>query len=200
MAMIGLSYPMFAAYTNTSGTVTYSDGRLIGEAVNFDLTVDAGDGNPLYGDNGMVDNDAGTFSSGNITLEVTSLTPANKAWLLGAKTVSRTVGSDTVSELVYDEDLAPIYCGFGIIIKDRTSGTVTYKALVFPKVQCNLPELSVATQGEEIDWQLHELEFTVMRSDEASTDYNGQWVIESPLFTTEALAQTYINTVLNYSE
>lgn len=202
MAKIGLSYPLFAKYANAAGTVTYSEGKLIGHAIEIDLSIESADDNNLYGDNMIVESDTGSFSSGTLTFTTSELTPEVSSWLLGAKTVERTVGTNqTVEEVVFDDDLAPIYCGFGGIIKHRINGANKWQPLVVCKIQPRIPDDAAVTQEDEIEWQTHEIEFGVFRSDEvASGGYNHPWKITpAALMDTEEAAQAYLNAVLNYT-
>lgn len=200
MAKIGLSYPLFAKYANTAGTVTYSEAQLIGHAIEIDLSVESADVNNLYGDNMIVERDTGSFSSGTLTFTTSELTSDVSKWLLGAKEVERAVGEGTVKEVVFDDDLAPIYCGFGGIIKHKINNVTLWQPLVVCKIQPRIPDDAAATQEDEIEWQTHEIEFSVFRSDESSANYNHPWKITPAAFMdTEAAAQAYLNAVLNYS-
>ena len=49
MAKIGVSYPLFAKYNNTAGTITYSEAQLLGHAIEIDISVETSDDNNLYG-------------------------------------------------------------------------------------------------------------------------------------------------------
>ena len=198
MAKIGLSYPLFAKYANSGGTVTYSEGKLIGHAIEIDLSIDSSDDNNLYGDNMIVESDTGTFSSGTLTFTTSELTPEISKWLLGAKEVSRTVGTSTVSEVVFDDDLAPIYCGFGGIIKHRINNATKYQPIVVCKIQSRIPDDAATTQEDEIEWQTQEIEFSVFRSDQVASDsYNHPWKLTpASLMNTESDAQAYLQAVL----
>lgn len=201
MAKIGVSYPLFAKYTNTAGTATYSDAQLLGHAIEVDISVETSEDNNLYGDNMIVESDAGTFNSGTCTFNTSELTPEMSAWLLGAKEVSRTVGSSTVSEVVFDDDLAPAYVGFGFIRKHRINNATKWEPVVLCKLQSRIPDEDVVTQEDEIEWQTHEIEFGIFRSDEVASDsYNHPWKLTpKAMYDTEAAAQAYLNAVLNYT-
>lgn len=201
MAKIGLSYPLFAKYTNTAGTVTYSDGQLLGHAIEIDISAETSEDNNLYGDNMIVESDAGTFNSGTLTFTTSELTPEMSAWLLGAKEVSRTVGGSTVSEVVFDDDLAPAYVGFGGIIKHKINNAIKWQPIVLCKIQPRIPDDAAVTQEDEIEWQTHEIEFGIFRSDEVvSEGVNHPWkVMPKAMYDTEAAAQAYLNAVLNYT-
>lgn len=200
MAKIGLSFPLFAKYANSAGTVTYSEAKFVGHAIEMDITVDAAEDNNLYGDNMIVESDSGTFSSGTLTLTTSELTPDVSKWLLGAKEVSRTIGSSTVSEVVFDDDLSPIYCGFGGVIKHRINNDTKWQPIILTKVQPRIPDDAATTQEDEIEWQTHEIEFGIFRDDQNSTNYNHPWKLTpAELMDTEQEAVAYLSAVLNYS-
>ena len=62
MAKIGLSKPYAAIYSNTGSSVTYSEGALIGKAVELAIELAEGENNILYADNGPVET-ANDFSA-----------------------------------------------------------------------------------------------------------------------------------------
>lgn len=198
MAKIGLSYPLFAKYNNTAGTITYSEAQLLGHAIEIDISVETSDDNNLYGDNMVVESDAGTFNSGTLTLTTSELTPEMSAWLLGAKETE--AGTGTVAEIIFDDDLAPAYLGCGGIIKHRINNATKWQPILLCKVQPRIPDDAVTTQEDEIEWQTHELEFGIFRSDEASTNHNHPWkIMPKAMYDTEADAQAYLNSKLNYT-
>ena len=49
MAVIGLSKPHYAVYANTSGTVSYANGGVLGKAVEVNLEIETSEDNNLYG-------------------------------------------------------------------------------------------------------------------------------------------------------
>ena len=195
MAVTGLSIPVFGKYTNTNGTVTYSEGKTIGHAISYSVDLTTGEDNNLYGDNMIVESDNGTFQSGTLTLTTSELTPDVSKWLLGLTEKTFTVDSDSVTEYVYDDSIQPINLGFGVIEQSIINGVTGYQAIVLPKVVSQIPNNSANTRGETIEWQTKEITFSVMRDDTASH----QWKIESEIFTTEAAAIAYLEAKLGVS-
>lgn len=194
MAVKGLSIPVFGKYTNTNGTVTYSNGMTIGHAIEYSIDVEASDDNPLYGDNKIIEHDKGTFSTGTLTLNTSELTGEASKWLLGLTETSVTVGQSTVTEYVFDDDLAPTVCGFGIIELHQINDVDQYKTVLLPKVKPNIPASAATTKGETIEWQTQEITFTIERSDEEKHPWKKEaW------FTSEADALAYLNAQLGAS-
>ena len=74
MAKIGLSKPYFAVYGNTGETVTYSNGALMGRAVELSIELEGADDNTLYADDGPAET-ANVFAGGTVTLTTDDLLP-----------------------------------------------------------------------------------------------------------------------------
>lgn len=200
MAKIGFSYPVLAEYSNNNGTVTYSNAHVIDHGIEFEFTPDTGTDNNLYGDNMIVESDAGRFNSGTLMLNTTDLQGATALWLLGAKTVERTIGtgsSTTVSEIVFDDGMAPKQVAFGGIVKHMVGGAIKWQPVIYCRMKPQIPADAATTQEDEIDWQTPETEFTVLRSEQVDANYDHPWKF-TPVewFDTEAEAKAYIDAIL----
>lgn len=196
MAIKGLSKPYFGNYAiNASGAAEYTEGVSGGEAIEYSASIETSDDNPLYADNNIKENDHGTFSSGTLSLGTADLTAAASKFLLGAKTVTRTMGEKTVSETVYDDDAKATPKGFGIIEMHQINNSDTFRAVILCKVIMNIPEDAATTKGESVDWQTKTIEGTIQRSDENTANYKHPWKIEA-WFATEEEAEEYLKTVL----
>lgn len=192
MAGVGLSKCYAAKYTSTNGVVSYSDGTLIGKAIEFSTAIEASDNNNLYADNGIAESDS-SFAGGTLTIGTDDLLQDAAALILGITPSEITVGEDSVSELVYNDTINPPDLGYGTIIKKKVGGTsYKHRAVILSKIKFNIPENSATTQGEAIEWQTPSLTATIMRDD--STTH--AWMREAT-FDTEAAADAYIKQVLN---
>lgn len=199
MAIKGLSIPVFAKYHNNNGNVTYTDGIINPHAVEYGMEVEAGDSNPLYADNKIQEDSAGTFSSGTLTLTVDDLIAAVSKYLLGLKEISRTVGGNTVKELIYDDDMNSPYLGVGLIEEHQIDNINHYRAVIIKKVKFNIPAGAATTRGESVEWQTKEITGMIQRSD---SDKNGEkypWMGEA-WFTSEADAIAYLKSMLSVSD
>ena len=194
MATIGLSKPYVATYALDDGDIVYSGGRLIGKAVNLDLSLESGSDNILYGDNGPAEVD-NQFAGGTLTLQTTELDAEAISQILGAPEVELTIaGLETsdASELVFGDSQATPYVGFGAIAKRMINGVIKWVGIVYPKIKfANISE-SIETQGETISWQVPEIAATVMRDDSA----NHVWKRMSSYLDTEDDALLYIQSIL----
>lgn len=165
MAKIGLSKPYFGIYANSSGTISYTNGGLIGKYTECSLELEDGEDNTLYGDNAPAESDR-TFAGGTFTMSTTDLDPAVMKKILGTSTTSIT-GQTGKNWNDFDDDQAVPYVGIGGIVKKRVNNTDAYYAFVLPKAMFRNPGLTVTTQGETIEWQTEEIVADIFRSDNA---------------------------------
>lgn len=194
MATIGLSKPYYAIYNENGGNPTYAEGALIGKATEMTLELEGADANVLYADNGPAESD-NQFAGGTLTISTDDLLPDPMLAILGLKAEAMDLdGTATTAPkwIVYDDDQAIPYVGFGGIIKAKQSGATRWIAVVLTKVQFANPGISAVTQGETIEWQTKELTATVMRDD--STKHT--WQMQSTPMNTEADAEAAIKKAL----
>lgn len=186
--------PWVAKYANNNGTVTYSGGIPLARGVDVSLSVEGTSDNKFYADNVVAETDNQAFSSGTMTLTVDGLKDAARKMITGVTTtqaVTVTTGT-TVSFDVYDDVAAVPYVGVGFVVRYMEAGVTTYVPVIIRKVKFNDPELSAATQEEEIDWQTQSLEATILRDDTT----NHAWKMVGAEQTTEAAAYNAIKKFL----
>ena len=195
MATIGLSKPYYATYANTSGTVSYSNGGVMGKATEANIEIETSDDNNLYGDNAIAETDR-QFTGGTLTLSTTDLSQEVSKAILGLTEQELTditgVTDESVMELIYDDTQNTPYLGVGFIVKKKVDGAIKWRGIVLTKVMFSIPADAATTQGESIEWQVPELSATIMRDDSATH----MWKREAT-FTTEAQAEAYIKDRLN---
>lgn len=196
MASIGLSKPYVAVYAESGGAVSYTKGTVLGGAVEFSASIESGDDNNLYADNKIQETDR-TFAGGSLSITTDDLTQEASALILGmtAKPVTVTgITSESLTELVYDDDATTPYLGFGVIVKKKKGGVYKYRAVVFTKIMFNVPEDAATTQGDSIEWKTPVLEATIMRDDSEKHVWKREATLES-----EADAEKYIKHCLGIS-
>jgi hypothetical protein len=197
MAIKGLSKPVCANYTAVGNAVTYSDAYAADKAVEYSFEADVAEDKDLYADNQVAETAAGRFVSGKLTLKTADLAPELSKKILGLKTVTRQVGEETVTEVVYDDDQVAPYLGFGIIEEHQIDNKTGYLPVVFPKIRFSIPADAATTRGDEVNWQTKEISGTVVRSDQVDDNYNHPWKITpQKMYDTEAEALKYNNAVL----
>lgn len=200
MAIKGLSIPIVANYAATGSNVTYSNGMVAGAAVEYTASWTTSENNPLYGDNKIKENDAGTFQSGELTLGTTDLTQDISKLILGLKEATFSYGeSKEVKELVYDDDMKSPYLGFGVIELHQNDDVDEYRAVFLPKVQFALPENTATTKGETVEWQTPSITGTIYHSDQEDSNYKHPWMIDA-WFETESDAVAYLKAKMSITE
>ena len=198
MAIKGLSIPVFGKYNYNSetGGVNYAGGIINPHAISYTAAIESTENNPLYGDNMVIENDVGRFSTGTLTLETDDLIGKVTMFLLDAKTVQRQYGDDkTVQAIVFDDRQKSPVLGVGIIEEHQIDDVNQYKAIWFKKVTFNLPEDTATTRGETVEWQTRTIEGTIARSDEAEHPWK-----EEAWFESEAEAVEYLKAMLGVGE
>lgn len=190
MAVIGLSKPYIATYSNNGSTVTYETAALLGKAVSLELSLDGGSDNTLYADNAPAETD-NQFAGGSITITTDDIDAATFKKILGLTEASVTgtgVEEGTKWEIFDDAQNTP-YMGFGGIVKKKVGGSIKYVAVAFDKIQFQNPAMSVNTQGDSIEWQTNELTATLMRSDNSTHSWRR---ISTPCTTEDAAVATLL--------
>lgn len=190
----GFSMPWVALYANNNGTISYSGGIPLARGVDVSLSVEGTSDNKFYADNVVAETDNQAFSSGTMTLTVDGLKDAARKMITGVTTtqsVTVTTGT-TVSFDVYDDAASVPYVGVGFVVRYMEAGVTTYVPVIIRKVKFNDPELSAATQEEEIDWQTQSLEATILRDDSA----NHAWKMVGAEQTSETAAYNAIKKFL----
>lgn len=189
MAVIGLSKPYFATYTNTSGTVSYGTPTVLAKACEVSIELDEAESVILYADNGPAEIASG-FSGGTLTLTIDELSLETAAAILGLETGSSTTPAGTT--LTFGGISAAPYLGFGVVVKKQVNNVPKWLAVILHKVQFQTPGLEAVTQGETVEFQTPELTATILRDDTADSN----WCTQG-MFATEADAVSFITNTLS---
>ena len=193
MATIGLSKPYYAIYSATGSAVSYSDGGLLGKAVELSMELEGADANILYADNGPAES-ASQFAGGTLTITTDDLLPEPTAAILGLtlqEIDNDEITTPTPKELVFGDSQVIPYVGFGVIVKKQQSNATKWMGIVYPKVQFSNPGIEATTQGETIEWQTPELSATIMRDDTTAHNWCRHALLDS-----EADAEAYVKGLL----
>lgn len=198
MAIIGVSKPYVAKYSNTNTTVSYTSGQILDKMTEIDISINSAEDNNFYADNSIAESDS-SFSGGSVTVNTADLGPEATALVLGITPVPISdiagVTDEDVNELVFDDDQRSPYLGFGCIIKKRVNNVDQWRAIILTKIMLAVPNDAATTQGETIEWQTPQLTGTIMRDDSAKH----AWKREAT-FTTEAQAEAYIKARLSITK
>ena len=180
MAKIGVLGPWVAKYNNINGVISYSEGVKLAKTTEFSAEPDdAGDNNDFYADNAITETDRSGSGSGTIKNSIDHFSTGGSRLLLNVQENVLTIKEKEVTELVYDDDTNPGYLGYGIIIKKRKNGADLWRAVVYTKIMYSIPADAATTQGENIEWQVEELNATYMRDDSAKRRWKRESTFES---------------------
>lgn len=197
MAIKGLSIPICGNYTydESTGQTTYSAPFVANKAAEYSVSWSTGDDNPLYLDNGIAENDKGSFQSGELTLATGDLEQALSQKLLGTSTYTETFDAngtqETATVQVWDDNRNSPYLGFGIIEMHQINDVTQFRPVFFPKVYFNIPEEAATTKGESIEWQTRTITGMIMRSDAVTANGVHPWM-EDAWFETESVAKAWL--------
>lgn len=204
MAKKGLSRLFMAKYSYDPDEkkVKYSDGCENEKMASYSTEISSSENSNLYLNNEIAETEGGKFQSGTFTLETGDLTPETSVLICGLKkkTVSLTeLSSESIEEVIYDDDMKPTNLGIGTIELHQVDGVEFYRAIVLPKVFFNVPSGSATTKGESVEWQTQETTGTIQRSDELSEDVKHPWQRHADC-KTEEIAVAYIKQLLNITD
>ena len=188
--LTGFSLPYFALYAASGTTITYSSGAVMARGVSVSLEVETADeDNIFYADNVAAESVGGKFKGGTAPFTVDGMLPTAEGLILGLSSAN---GDGFVA---YGSGNSIPYVGLGFVCRYMSGGVESYVPVVLTKCRANQPNLSAATQEEDIEWQTQEIEFNMMADD--SGDHN--WKMVGTALTTEALAESKIKTYLSIS-
>lgn len=194
MAKIGLSKPYCAEYNNTGEEVTYTNGALIGKAVELSIELATAEDKDLYADNGPAES-ANVFAGGTVALTTNDLLPAVMFSVLGVAEkiiTNEKIKTKDPKWYTWDDTQDTPYLGFGAIVKIQNNNKTGYQAVMLPKIKFTNPNDTFKTQGKEIEWGTPEISGTILRSD--ATDH--PWKSISSVMESEADAEEAIKQYL----
>lgn len=197
MATKGVSIPVMGEYSydETTGAVTYANPFIANKVAEYSVSWTIGDNNPLYLDNGIAENDKGSFESGELTLTTGDLEQETSKKILGTRTYTEAFTANgteqTATIQVWDDERNSPYLGYGIIEMHQINDVTSYRAIFFPKVYFNIPEEAATTKGESIEWQTKALPGVILRSDASNANGAHPWM-EDAWFETESLARGWL--------
>ena len=87
MAIIGCSYLLYANYSNSGTSITYSTGGTAAKLVSVNISLDSATDNDFYADNSVDETDR-VFAGGTRTVQTNDLTDAVSKAILGLQEAS----------------------------------------------------------------------------------------------------------------
>lgn len=190
MAAIGMRYMVASVITEEDPNPHYSNGFVVGPAVEADITFNYND-NPDQGDDITQDDDRGCNGYSG-TIENNFLTQEVLERLYGMK---HRVDQGNV-EVSFMDDAEPPFVGFGYIKKALNNGVVSYRACWFFKAKFTMGSYANGRTKprDGVEWQHDTSTFTgygayvPFTTGDTSAKY-----FETASFTTEAAAKAWLN-------
>ena len=191
---VGMMYPVFAPLlSHTDGSMpVYGNGVVIHEARNASVDKTYND-NPLYGDDGVVDDDNG-LNALRMSFEPTGLSDSDRVLLFGEDTMAI---SGVTAQMESDNETP--YGGFGYIRKMRENGVLKFEAWITLKIKFQEENQTTATEEGSITWGTPTLNgraasLLIDNNEKGKKRYRIHYTFDSI-----AAAKAWINTVLNVS-
>ena len=165
----GFSFPYVATYSESSGTITYSNAQELARGVSVSIAPDTPDDNNFWANNQLAESGTKRFRSGTATLTVDGLLLAARKLIQGLPTAG-----DDGWTAIGDSVNVP-YVGIGFIVRYMSGGVESWTPMVLVKARFNIPQDAATTEGEDgIDWQTQELTAQLYRGDNANHDW--KWI------------------------
>ncbi len=177
MATKGLRYPVYAIYSETTGSPVYSGGAIAGYATDVSVTYTKGDAKG-YGDDRLINAD-NSISGGTITAGIYGISLATRAILLG-----HTAATTPAIGFTGNGDDTPPFVGYGFY-GPNTDGT--WRAFWYKKVIFSEPNDSLTTRAGKTEFKSEQI------SGEFTLDINNDWG-DIQEFSSETEAKTWLNT------
>ena len=179
MARVGVCRPYFGKYGASGSSVSYTYVGRLAYAVSVDVSLDNSDPVILYADNGPRESASG-FSGGTLTIGADELPLDIAGDILGltVNDIPATQDEHAYKTMKYQDAIAP-YVGVGFIIDIVYGGAKQYLAVVVKKVQFQVPQLTVNTQGESVEFQTPSLVATIMKDDQATPEWREDAIFDN---------------------
>lgn len=175
-----------ATYTNTSGTVTYSNATSAGGAMSAQIEVRFAEGR-LYAESKLAEY-MKLATGGTISLAVKDI-PATAQNLMFGCTVDSSTSAITYSALDVSK-----YVGCAFYAADQVNGTTKYTCVFIPKCMFGVPAMNYNTKGENITFNT-----PTTTGEFLPDDSSAEKLLVVETVNTESAAQTWVNTKLNVS-
>lgn len=164
MASIGLSKFITAEYHENEYGNYYSAPVIGPKMVSADVSIDGREPTILRADNRPAES-LGIFGSGTLSVEIDELGFYDAYHLLGARYVS---GANP-ARVVFSTDDNPVTHGVAFISKNIVHGVVRWRLIAFKRCKFMVPNYTLNTQAQTIEFQVPKLDATILR------DYSGGW-------------------------
>ena len=183
----GYSSPFVAKYAESNGTVSYTSGQELARGVGIDIQITTTDGVVFYANNGAAESANGIFQSGQATLTVDGLFAAAERLIMGI------TAADSDGFTNYDDDQDAPYVGIGVVGRFMSDGVTSYTPFILPKCKFNIPNRTMQTSEDTVNFQSQELVAQILRDDSAKH----KWIRVGGDETSESAAIAKIKTAFS---
>jgi len=183
MAQVGLKYLVCAPITETENEVEYDGGLVMSRAIKVDMSIEINEAK-LYSDDRVTEN-IREFKSGKVTLNGDHLEYEVLSLILGHKVETLQGGGKKLTAHADDEGE---YVGIGFYSTTLKSGVKKYRSVWLRKVKFGIPNESLETKGDNINFQTPSIEGAIL------TDILGNWK-EEATFNTENEAKAWLDNI-----
>lgn len=181
-----------AQYTNNNGSVTYSNGTSIGDAMNVDLQLRFAEGR-LYAESRLAEY-IRKCTGGTISIAEKYIPEEAQKLMFGATEHTLASVGDNTSVKGLEFGSKDVYKNVGVAAyaPDMVDGVEKYTCFFIHRALFGPPSLSLSTQGENIQFA------TPTVSGEFMPDHsNGAKYLEIAIVDTEAIAKAWVDKCLN---
>ena len=179
-----------AEYTASNGSVTYSNGTSIGDAMGVDLQLRFAEGR-LYAESRLAEY-IRKCTGGTISIAEKYIPNAAQKLMFGAQDKSRTISTQTVTGLEYGSKDVAKNVGVAFYAPDMVDGAEKYTCVLIHRALFGPPSMSLRTQGENIQFATPTVSGEFMPDHTSSAKY-----LEIAVCDTEAQAIAWVNAALN---
>ncbi len=184
MPEIDLRKIKYAKYDDSTGSIVYSGGRQMGEAISVDMQINV-ESAPFYSEGGMSENIVG-FTDGTLGVGVKELDYQAQSDLYGHAKKTISINGASADELISNKDDNASYLGVSFIAPAIRNGVKKYRALNLRKLIFSPPGMSFKTKEKTITYATPTTTGVIM------PDLNGDWKREVTV-DTMAIAEAYID-------
>ena len=189
MVTTGFSRIHVAKYNNAGGAVSYDNCRELSRAKKMETDVNTSDENKFYANNVLAESEPAKFKDGKAKISLAGLSAEEEAFILGMESVKVQVDGKEVEEYHFGESMKPPYLALAGVKRVQRDGVVSYKPIILTKTKFAIPPEVGESQEENINWQIQELEATILRDDTVEKNWK---IIPKTNFATEDEAVAYI--------
>lgn len=182
-----------AKYNNNNGTVTYTNGTKIGDAMRVEINLRFAEGR-LYAESRLAEY-VRKCTGGTISIGEKYIPEDAQKLMFGAQEKSRTVGSENVKGLEYSSKDVMSNLGVAFMAPDMVDGSEKVTCVLIHRALFGPPSMSLQTQGENIQFATPTVSGEFMPEHSSGAKY-----MEIALLDDEAKAIVWIKQTLNITE